>query len=259
MSSLSHVIQQFDYTREFTAPPEWLQGRTVYGGLSAALALQSILQMPNQTLPPLKSALISFVGPVKGPMRFKPQVLRRGKSSTFISVDCLVGSDTVLRAGFLFAEPRTSQIRQSLYEFPKVSDPTSYQSMIPIASAPALSVNFELKPVTSTLPLSGATHPELLAWLRHGDAANVAPTVSLIALADALPPAVLSTITDMVPISSMTWSIDFSSDSNNASEWHLLRSTSQHSVHGYSYQTMEIWDENKNLVASGSQTVAVFG
>jgi acyl-CoA thioesterase len=43
-----------------------------------------------------------------------------------------------------------------------------------------------------------------------------------------------------------------------AGEWFLLRSTSQRASDGYSYQTMEIWSEQGQLVLSGSQTVTIF-
>ena len=48
-----------------TVPPTWLQGRTSYGGLSAALALETARDLVPDA-PPLRSAQISFVGPLSG-------------------------------------------------------------------------------------------------------------------------------------------------------------------------------------------------
>ncbi len=45
-------------------PDGWKQGRTVYGGLSAGLSLQAAL--PHANGRPLRSAMISFVGPSAG-------------------------------------------------------------------------------------------------------------------------------------------------------------------------------------------------
>lgn len=36
MSSLARIIQQFDPAASFVGPANWLQGKTVFGGLSAA-------------------------------------------------------------------------------------------------------------------------------------------------------------------------------------------------------------------------------
>ncbi len=43
MSSLAQFTQQFDPAAPFVAPANWLQGRTVFDGLSAALSLQAVL------------------------------------------------------------------------------------------------------------------------------------------------------------------------------------------------------------------------
>ncbi|WP_434031612.1 thioesterase family protein [[Pseudomonas] boreopolis] len=257
MTSLSHTIERFDPNAEFLASPEWFQGRTIYGGLTAALALQAVLHHLPGVLPPLKSALISFVGPAAGPLRFRPQLLRKGKSAAFVSVDCLAGADMCLRAEFLFATQRLSRVQHDFHARPETERPDHYARFDSGGKAPASLGNFDLRPTGRTLPLSGAVNPELIAWLRHEDASGVDPTVALIALADGLPPAAISTITDMVPFSSMTWTIDLPRPAE-IGEWHLLRSTSQHASNGYSFQVMEIWDEAGRLALAGSQTVAVF-
>ncbi len=48
-----------------TIPADWMQGRTTYGGLSAALALVAAQQLADD-LPPLRSATVNFVGPLAG-------------------------------------------------------------------------------------------------------------------------------------------------------------------------------------------------
>jgi acyl-CoA thioesterase len=85
----------------------------------------------------------------------------------------------------------------------------------------------------------------------------VDPAVALLALGDSLPLAVMASFTEFAPISSMTWTLDIALPVV-AGEWFLLRSASQRSADGYSFQTMEIWNEQRKLVLSGSQTVAFF-
>jgi hypothetical protein len=62
MTSLTKVIEDFNPSSKFDTPANWLQGRTIYGGLSVALALQAALRDGPTGLPPLKSAQIAFVG-----------------------------------------------------------------------------------------------------------------------------------------------------------------------------------------------------
>ena len=184
----AQVLSDFDSSAEFTPPPNWFQGRTIYGGLSAALALQSARQTAAQELPPLKAAQILFVGPASGSLRFTTQRLRQGKSVTSISVDCLSGADVALRAVFLFATPRSSRIQHELFSRPAVNAPDNYQRLPPSSSAPAALSNFDLRFAGGSQPVSGSERGEFVAWVRHGEATGVDPAVALLALADALPP-----------------------------------------------------------------------
>jgi len=258
MTSLAQIIENFNPSCEFNTPANWLQGRTIYGGLSVALALQAALRDAPPGLPPLKSAQILFAGPASASLTFKTFVLRQGKSATCISVDCMAGTEVALRVMFIFANPRPSKIQHDFCQFPSVSGPESYQRLDVVSQAPAFLVNFELRFAGKSLPVSGADHPEMMAWVRHVDAVGVDPTVALLALGDSLPPAVMACFTEFAPVSSMNWTLDIAQPAV-AGEWLLLRSSSQRSGDGYSFQTMEIWNEQGKLVLSGSQTVAIFG
>ena len=63
---------------------DWRQGRTLFGGLSACLAVRSA-QAAFPQLPPLRSAQFAFIGPVTGALFLTPKLLRAGKSRYFHS------------------------------------------------------------------------------------------------------------------------------------------------------------------------------
>src|SRR5260370_16854315 len=65
---------------------EWRQGRTLFGGLSACLAVLSAKRAFPQ-LPALRSAQFTFIGPVTGALVLTPSLLRPGKSATFIELE----------------------------------------------------------------------------------------------------------------------------------------------------------------------------
>ena len=69
-------------------PPSWMQGRTAYGGLSAAIGLHAA-QQSEEDLPPLRSAQISFIGPLAGSVSVTTKLLRRGRTAAFIQVDII--------------------------------------------------------------------------------------------------------------------------------------------------------------------------
>ena len=64
-------LEPQDLTFTLDAPPSWSQGRTLYGGMTAALAWAAAGRaFPD--LPPLRSVQAAFVGPAAGRLAFAP-------------------------------------------------------------------------------------------------------------------------------------------------------------------------------------------
>jgi acyl-CoA thioesterase len=241
------------------ASADWRQGRTLYGGLSAALCLEACLRtVPD--LPPLRSAQIAFVGPAADTLALRTRVLRRGKSATFMTADLTSAGESATHATFCFGGPRDSAYARTAPTAPTAEPPEVCPDFFPKDRAPAFAQHYEVKLAAGAPPVSGAKEPDLLLWARHRDAAAPANAVALLALADAPPPAAFITFTAPAPISTMTWSIEFLDQAHAAARaWTLLRSTALAIRDGYSAQRMAIWDEGGAPVAIGQQTVAVFG
>ncbi|SFW29810.1 MULTISPECIES: thioesterase family protein [Pseudomonas] len=258
MTSFAQVLAQFDPSVPFIAPANWQQGRTIFGGLSAALSLEAVLRERPQGFPPFKSAQVSFIGPVTQAQTFDTSVLREGRSVTSVSVDCKSGDELALRTTLLFAQPRASRITHEAWGCPLVEEASRYTTLaLDNTIAPACAFNFEMRPAGGSLPVSGAKNPELLMWVRHLDAQGVDPAVALIALADSLPPAAMTCFTEPAAISSASWTIDLPQPAVTG-EWFLISSFSQQALEGYSLQDMEIWDESGRRVLWARQTVAIF-
>lgn len=257
MTSLAQTLSTLAPGVPCSIPDSWLQGRTAYGGLSAAMALHLVLQEGQDSLPPLKAAQVSFIGPVTESVCFRSELLRRGKSATQISVDARVGDALALRASFIFAAQRSSAIRHLHRERPDVQPPEAYRSLPRLAALPHHFDHFDVRFVGDAVPAGGGATPELLAWVRLKDAEAVRPEVVLLAVGDCLPPASMACFTAPAPISSMNWSLDFPQPAR-PSTWFLSRSRSLTAADGYSFQLMEVWDEQGALVLIGTQTVAMF-
>ena len=84
-----------------TIPADWMQGRTSYGGLSAALALVAAQQLVDD-LPPLRSATVNFVGPLAGEVEVRAKLLRRGRNASWISAEVVNEAGVGLTATFVF-------------------------------------------------------------------------------------------------------------------------------------------------------------
>jgi len=243
----------------FRAEPSenWRQGRTLFGGLSAALAVVAA-QRAFADLPPLKSAQFAFVGPATGAVELTPKLLRSGKSSAFVEVSMLSEGETALRALLLFAHPRRSSHSYRSAPLPDVSPPGALPEFFDAPFAPRFTSQFDARFAGGARAVSGAEKPELLLWLRHRDPAVPNDVASVIALCDVPPPAAMTMFATPAPISTVTWSLDVIGDRLIGAGWHLTHVKADTSNVGYSSQSMTLWDSHGAPVLFARQTVAIF-
>ncbi len=231
-------------------PPDWLQGRTAYGGLSAAIALAAA-KATYANLPPLRSAQIAFVGPLSGEVTATPTLLRRGKNSAYISCDVSSADGIGLHALFLFLASRPSAINHLDLTAPDIAPPEA--SLVDPAKLPqGFLINFDLSVWT-------ASNGTVRRWVRLKDRTDLDPEVELITIADALPPAAMTLAKEWGPISTTTWQINLVTDTVQTTDgWWLLEAKTLHAGHGSSSQTMTIWNRDGAPVATAAQSAALF-
>lgn len=239
-------------------PADWLQGRTAYGGFSATLALEAAKRVGGTALPPLRSATVSFVGPLYGDVEVSARVLRRGKNATWVSAEILRDGEVGLTASFVFMGPVESALHLNDRPFPdSVIAPEMAEVFERNRYTPAFRENVEVR---FALPKSGAKSAELCWWVRLNDRATLHPMSELLLIADSLPPGVLPLLNPGVPVSSMTWIANVLTPSPRTRDgWWLLRSTGDYAESGCSSQRMEIWNTHGEPVMAGMQSVALFG
>lgn len=239
-------------------PEDWHQGRTAYGGFSAALALSAAMRA-GQGLPPLRSAQISFIGPLFGEVEAHARPLRSGKNATWVSAEIVRDGQAGLSASFVFMGPVESELH--------LNDQRAPDDLIPVDEARPLEFR-EHSPtflrrhfdVRFALPRSGEKRPELSWWVKLKDRDGLDPMRELLLIADALPPGVMPLLRPQVPVSSMTWLCNLLTPEPKTQDgWWLLRSTGDYSEKGCSSQRMAIWNTQGMPMAVGMQSVAVFG
>jgi len=242
------------------APADWAQGRTLYGGITAALAHEAV-RRSHEGLGQLRSAQLTFIGPAAGKLRFTSTLLRRGKSSALIAADCFNEDGHAARALFVFGVARDSKVTHDFLPMPSVPAPND---VVPFrkegANAPrGFWNNFETRLASGArLFDKDATRPEFSVWTRFLDTGGADPTTALLAIADCLPPAAMVLFPQPAPISTMTWTVDVARVPENLDGWHLLWAASEQAASGYSLQNMAMWSEAGDLIAVGRQNVAIF-
>lgn len=250
------TIRRIDGGFAAIVPEEWMQGRTSYGGLSSALALEAARTLAPD-MPPLRSAQISFVGPLAGEIEVRARILRRGRNAAWVSAEISSAAGVGLIATFVFMGPVESSLH--LHEVPPPSGWIAPDDAVrlPEGRGPGFAMHFDR---AFALPRAAQKLPELAWWVRLKDREGLDPMVELLLLADALPPGVIPLIESRAPVSTMTWLINLLTPVPQTRDgWFLLRSAGNYAEKGCSSQDMVIWNARGEAVAVGMQSIALFG
>src|SRR3954469_18428464 len=90
-------------------PEDWLQGRTLFGGLQAVVGLAAMRSLVPE--PPLRSLQVTFLAPVPGgPVTARAQVLRSGKSATHVEARIVDGEKPLAVMVGVFGSPSASAV-----------------------------------------------------------------------------------------------------------------------------------------------------
>lgn len=263
VTGLATVIESMTSQEEgwlVNIPQDWRQGRTAYGGLSAALALEACLK-DYPDLPPLRSAMINFVGPVTVDPIFKSTLLRQGRNVTMVEVKGFADGVLILSVTFSFGGSRPSEITIDC-SAPNTPEAESCDLFTPLeakAFVPSFFHNFDTRLIEGGRPMSGFDKGYIRVWSRHQDQNSREGMSSLLCIADVLPPAAMPLFKKMGPVSSMTWTCNILVDDISTLEgwWHLDTSLTA-ARDGYASQVMRIWNSDGELVVEGMQSVAMF-
>lgn len=237
-----------------TIPADWLQGRTSYGGLSSALALNAA-QAIEPDLPPLRSAQVSFIGPLAGEVAVTATKLRRGRNAAFIQADITSDAGLGFRATFVFMSDQPSRIDLdgglNSSHRPPAPDAKLYTGPDEFFTG-----NFNFL----DLKEQAKGEAEWLRWARLRVSEGLDPMVQVLAVADALPPAAFKLLGKQpAPISSLTWIVNLLTPTPATTDgWWLLSAQSDHAKNGCSSQSMMLWNADGQPIAQGMQSVAIF-
>jgi acyl-CoA thioesterase len=261
MSSLRQTVESLVQERDdfvIEAPDQWAQGRTLYGGMTAALSYSAIKRALGD-LGLLRSAQFTFVGPASGRLRLRSNLLRRGRFSAIVNADCWNEEGMAARSIFVFGDARESQVAHDFTPKVDVPPPEScepfHKTTKPLKGFLS---KFEFRLASGARLFEPNERPEFAIWARFRDIDGCDPVTALLALADALPCAAMVSFPKPAAVSTMTWSVDLHQPLVGSDGWHLLWSVSESTAEGYSLQDMRVYDQDGAPLASGRQVVAIF-
>lgn len=240
-------------------PEDWLQGRSVFGGLQAALALRAMRSLVPRTVP-LRTLQTTFLAPVPaGPLRLQAQVLRAGKSATHVEARLVDGAQTLCIVIGVFGAARPSAVRVEQAQ-PAVEGGKPIEFPFVAGVTPAFSQHFAVRWLRGGLPFSGSPQTQNVVEIGLRDDA-AASEEHVLAIADFIPPIALSQMRQPVAGSSMTWMIEFLAgriDGLPLQGWRMDGELSA-ARDGYTSQTGWLWGPHGQAVALSRQSMVVFG
>jgi len=242
-----------------TVPDSWLQGRSVYGGLQAALAVRAMRgHAPDEFA--LRVLQTTFVAPVPpGRVRVESRLLRAGKSAAHVEARLLLGAETAALAVGVFGAKRASRIAVAP-ERPSVDAPGAFDFRYVPDVSPMFTQHFAIRWLKGGLPFTATNTAEAFAELRM-PGEGTATVEHVIALADVMPPVAFSYLDARARGSSATWTLEMLTDAVPALGAGAFRAdaTLVAARDGYTSQSVLMWGPGGEPVALSRQSMFVFG
>lgn len=238
----------------------WLQGRSIFGGLQAALGLAAIRAL-LPAAPPLRTVQTTFIAPVPaGEVVIEARLLRAGRSAIHVEARLYDGDQIACLIVAVLGEARPSSIAITLP--PVIARRPSERSMeLPFVPgvSPAFLQQLRMRWADGGFPFCGGTEARTQVWVEVRESVEIDEAV-LLALADSIPSPALSLLKRPVPASSMTWTLELLRAHQNcpALPW-LMDARVDAASDGYGAQTATLCDHEGRPVALSRQSIVVFG
>lgn len=243
-------------------PESWSQGRTVFGGLSAGLLYQAIINQWESPLV-LRSLSAHFLQPlaVTTPFAIQVTVLRQGKNTAVIEARAIQGDQVCVIVTACFGIARQSKVVVRAEDAHDMRPAKRGHIMMKLPGiGPAFLRNVDLDIVAGCLPFMGSKASGYSGYMRFKKPPAAITDAHIIALIDCWPPTVLQMIKGPAPASTLSWNLEFIHPHNPIAPtaWLGYQAVTRQSDEGYAHTEADIWDGDGKLVAISRQVVAVF-
>ncbi|GAB3371511.1 thioesterase family protein [Spongiibacter taiwanensis] len=238
----------------------WLQGRTVFGGLSAALltkALSEGLPMDRR----LRSLSVNFVGPTPASgLDIASRPLRDGGSVSHRYGEIRDGDSVTANATAAFCKDRPSTISEPSPTRPSVAAVQDCPALPWIEGiTPNFTQHFEMRLASGGWPFANAATSDYAMWIRFREPGAI-DLFSLIAIADVPPIPGLNRLAKPSNGSSLSWYLECPSalPAQQRDDWWLVDYRCQSASHGYFHNHALVWAPDGQLALISRQLATVF-
>lgn len=246
---------------------DWMQGRTCYGGVIAALAAQAMREVAGAGWPQavaLRALQTSFVAPVSpGAVDVRVQRLRQGRNVAQVQATVVQGEQVAAALLGVYGAGRESVLPPRMPLRPPVAAEADALPAPPPRppGAPVFLEHFDMRFAEGAPPFSGhdGWTSRIHLRLKPDEAASVPAELQTVLLADLPPTPAISRLRSPSPNSSVSWALELRPVESPPSDgWWRADCESLMVAEGYVNHAARIWAPGGELAAYGYQVVAVF-
>jgi hypothetical protein len=259
LSKLLANARSEDGSLRFDVPDDWMQGRSVFGGLQVAFALRAMRELVPQV--PLRTLQAIFVAPVAGSVRARAQVLRTGKNATHVEARLGDADSTQTIVLGVFGTARSSQVaRAPVPQTLDASEPATFEVPFGTSGGPSFLRHFRAHWLRGQPPFSGGRESEQILELATDDD-GPASEATVVALADFIPPIAFSQLSAPAAGSTLTWMLELLVDrfDHLPTSGFRVEAEMVAAGDGYTSQAVKLFAVSGEAIALGHQSMLVFG
>ncbi|NVK23628.1 MAG: thioesterase family protein [Gammaproteobacteria bacterium] len=263
--NIEQIFTQFaeqkpEYT--VTIDKTWTQGRTMFGGISAALCYQAAENLIEDGRA-VRSFHVNFIGPLLSnePITVTAEILRTGKNVTQIVATASQNDRVCSMAQVCFGVKRDSKLLSHAKDQHDMQLPKKGKFIPKIPKiVPEFIQHFDLALDKGNLGFGKSDEAILHGWSRFKKAPQSMSIAYLIALMDAWPPTMFQMLRLPAPASTMSWDVEFIEPelALKPEQWFASETEAVHIRDGYGHEEAKFWDQSGNLIALSRQVVTVF-
>lgn len=258
-ATIRNLWTQGDDRWRLDLPQGWLQGRSVFGGLSAAAMAALGRRLVPDAQRSLRTASIQLLAPVVGgPIEATASVLREGRNITFVEVRLFQTDLLAARATLVFSRDITSALDVQAPPPPSVPAPESLEALPFIQGlTPQFTQHVDMRWADGRPPFMGGTKAAFTGLFRYrvplGDAEG------LLALLDTWPAPTLSLAKAPCAASTVAWTAHLLEIPPTFDDWFTMRYETVVGAHGLHTVQGHLYDATGAMIGWTEQLVAVFG
>ncbi|WP_353395313.1 thioesterase family protein [Hydrogenophaga sp. 5NK40-0174] len=244
------------------AQAEWQNMVGPFGGITAAAALNGVLQHPKLLGEPIALTVNFAAAIAEGPFEVRAVPVRTNRSTQHWNVEIhQEGSDGPLTTASVVTAARRETWSTDDEPMPRAPAPDTI--VVPPYTPPVAWVNnYEIKPVSGTLPTawdgSDGESSYSLMWMRDRPARTL-DFVSMAAISDLFFPRIWRRRATRVPAGTVSITTYFHAGSEQMAEvgtqWLLGQAKAHTFRNGFFDQTGQIWSQSGHLLVTTHQIV----